>query len=129
MHELSIAQNILEIVSINLPSEEARSVKSVKVRIGRMAGIVSDSLQFCFEAIATGTAFQGATLHIESVPFVLDCAVCGKRFESESGLVVCPSCGNPDTDVVSGTELQVLEIELSDEELTPEASHSEVKPR
>ena len=93
MHELSIAQGILEIVKNALPAGEAQYVKAVKVKVGRMSGVVSDSLQFCLEAIVNGTPLQRATLQIESIPFILDCKVCNNRFESEFGFVVCPSCG------------------------------------
>jgi hydrogenase nickel incorporation protein HypA/HybF len=114
MHELSIAQNILEIVRQNVPANAESSVKVVRVRIGEMAGVVPDSLEFCFTAIVKDTSFPDAVLAIERVPFILVCSSCGKRFRSEAGLAVCPSCGSLVTTVVSGTELQVVEIELDD---------------
>ena len=117
MHELSIAQRVLEIVNDSLPAGEARSVASVNIKMGRMSGVVADSLAFCFEAIIHGTPLQGAILNIESVPFMLKCRTCNNCFESELGLVLCPSCGDAHTSVISGTELQVVAIELHDEHL------------
>jgi len=114
MHELSIAQSILEIVQANLPVADAGSVKLVKIRVGQLSGVVPDSLDFCFGAITHGTSLQGATLDIEKVPFVLKCRACNTSFESEAGVVLCPTCGGMDTEVLSGTELQVVEIELLD---------------
>jgi hydrogenase nickel incorporation protein HypA/HybF len=66
MHELSIAQNIVEIVKQHLPPGQIQSVKSVKMKVGHQAGIVPESLEFCFEAVAEGTVIQGATLEIEN---------------------------------------------------------------
>jgi len=117
MHELSIAQSIVEIVQANLPVADAMSVKSVKIRIGQLSGVVPDSLEFCFTAITQETPLQGAALDIERVPFVLKCRSCGISFESEAGIVLCPTCGGSDTEVLSGTELQVVEIELDDSPL------------
>jgi hydrogenase nickel incorporation protein HypA/HybF len=114
MHELSIAQNIFEIVQANLPVADAGSVKSVKIRVGQLSGVVPDSLEFCFTAITQGTPLQGAILDIEQVPFILKCRSCSMSFESEAGIVLCPTCGGTDTEVISGTELQVVEIEVYD---------------
>lgn len=116
MHELSIAQSILEIVNANLPAHEAHHVASVNVKVGEMSGVVPESLKFCFEAIIQGTPLQGAELSIEAVPFVLECNSCRNCFESKLGSTVCPSCGSADAAVISGTELQVVEIVLRDVE-------------
>ncbi len=125
MHELSIAQNILEIVLAHLPARESHSVKSVKLRVGKQSGVVPDSLDFCFGVIAQGTPLEGVALTIERVPFILKCKTCGSSFQSESGIVLCPSCGDMDVEVLSGTELQVVEIDLvdsEDEQATPSDS-------
>jgi hydrogenase nickel incorporation protein HypA/HybF len=89
----------------------------VKLKIGQLSGVVADSLDFCFGAIIQGTSLQGASLDIEKVPFVLKCRTCETSFESEAGIVLCQQCGGTDTEVLSGTELQVVEIELYDEHL------------
>jgi hydrogenase nickel incorporation protein HypA/HybF len=89
----------------------------VKIRVGHLSGVVADSLEFCFTAITQGTRLQGTVLDIEQVPFVLKCRSCSMSFESEAGVVLCPACGGSDTEVLSGTELHVVEIELYDEDL------------
>ena len=122
MHELSAAQNILEIVESNLPADAWRSVKSVKVRIGCLSGIVPESLDFCFTAIAHGTPLEGATLDIERVPFVLHCMSCHKSSGSELGITLCHECGSAKTEVLSGTELQVVEMNVYDDQ--PESNET-----
>lgn len=117
MHELSIAQGIVELVQANLPASDSTLVKTVKVKVGQLSGVVPDSLEFCFGAITSGTSLQAASLEIENVPFVLKCRTCLTAFESETGIVLCPHCNGTDTEILSGTELQVVEIELYDEHL------------
>jgi hydrogenase nickel incorporation protein HypA/HybF len=114
MHELSLAQSIVEIVQQYAPDHQGKTVKSVKLKVGELAGVVVDSLDFCFAAITAGTPLQGVALEFERVPFTLRCNNCGKSFESEYGVVVCPECGVGDTKVVGGTEMQVVEIEVDD---------------
>jgi hydrogenase nickel incorporation protein HypA/HybF len=115
MHELSIAQNIVEIVQQNIPPGDGRNVTSVRMKVGRLSGIVVDSLEFCFDAIINNTFLQGAKLEIESVPVVLHCKQCGTDTTVEGSIFTCPECGSIDIQLISGTELQVVEIELADE--------------
>lgn len=119
MHEMSIAQSIIEIVRQHVPDAETPRVKSVKVRVGEAAGVVPESLAFCFQAATAETAFENALLQIEHVPFVIECKSCATTSEESMGLPICPACGSSDTKVLSGTELNIVEIEL--EETVPES--------
>lgn len=115
MHELSIAQNIVDIVQQHIPAGQAKSVASIKLRIGELSGVVADSLDFCFSAITSATPLSSAKLEIERIPFTLHCASCNNSFTSELGTVLCPRCGNENTQVTGGTEMQIVEIELRDD--------------
>lgn len=114
MHELSLAQSIVDIVHQYVPDEQGNSVRSIKLRVGDLSGVVADSLEFCFSAITSETSLCAATLQIERVPFTLLCRNCKNSFTSELGIVVCPACGGNNTEVVAGTEMQVVEIEMVD---------------
>lgn len=114
MHELSIAQDILAIIRQNVPHEELKNIQSVNVKIGEMAGVVPDSLEFCFQAIVSETEMKDAKLVIEKIPFVLECSSCGKTSTNEFGIRICSHCSSPDTNVISGLEMQVVDIELDE---------------
>ncbi|MBZ5553635.1 MAG: hydrogenase maturation nickel metallochaperone HypA [Acidobacteriia bacterium] len=117
MHELSIAQNVIEIVQQNLPPAPHPPVRAVKMRVGEMAGVVIDSLEFCFSAIISDTPLEGARLEVERVPVVAHCRRCELHFEVEQYAFICPSCENIEIEVISGRELQVVEVELLDEKV------------
>jgi len=112
MHELSIAQDILDIVFSNVPADEYENVAEIKVKIGEMAGVVPESLEFCFKAIASETQLANATLIIDKIPFILKCNSCNITSSNEMGIRICPDCGSSDTRIISGTELEVTEVEL-----------------
>ena len=113
MHELSLAENIVDIVRQNLPAEQSGAV-SVKVRVGEMAGVVPDSLAFCFEAITAGTPLEGMRMVIERVPLREKCRTCGEERVLPQPLFLCPACGGSDLLILSGRELEVSEIEVED---------------
>jgi len=68
MHEVGIANSILDAVRTEmLPHAGARPVK-VAVKVGAMSGVDRDSLSFCFEAITRGTLFESTILAVEDAP-------------------------------------------------------------
>jgi hydrogenase nickel incorporation protein HypA/HybF len=65
MHELSLARNIMTIIGEHLPEGREAELRSVRVRVGPLAGVSPESLRFCFDALASGTPLAGATLEID----------------------------------------------------------------
>jgi hydrogenase nickel incorporation protein HypA/HybF len=104
MHEMGIAASVLDIVRQYVPEARGPLVRRVTVRVGELAGVQTDSLRFCFEAIIAGTPYQSAAL-----------CRCGTEFPSAALLAACPACGSADATFVGGSELSVAEVELDDE--------------
>lgn len=116
MHELSIAQNIVEIVRQSVPADELENVTAIKLKIGEMAGVVADSLEFGFMAITSETELENVKLQIEKVPFIFKCNECGRESGNQFGMTICPHCGSTNTKILSGMEIQVVEVEVKEEE-------------
>jgi hydrogenase nickel incorporation protein HypA/HybF len=116
MHELSVAQGILDLVQHHVPEEQARDVREVTVRLGALSGIVAESLEFCFSAIVAGTPYEAASLAIERVPTRAACKECAREFDVDELVFRCPRCQGSQVRLVSGDELQVTSVELADPE-------------
>jgi hydrogenase nickel incorporation protein HypA/HybF len=114
MHELGVAQGILDLVQNHVPAGQAAHVRAVTVRVGALSGIVADSLEFCFSAIVAGTPYGGASLSIERVPTRALCNGCAREFAIDGLVFRCPHCDGPSIRLVSGDELQVTSVELAE---------------
>jgi hydrogenase nickel incorporation protein HypA/HybF len=68
MHEMGIANSILEAVHKELHLYPGQRAAKIGVRIGELAGVDPESLQFCFEALVKGTEFEPLELEIEWCP-------------------------------------------------------------
>lgn len=113
MHELSIAQSIVDAVEVRANECQATRVKSVRVRIGEANSVVTDSLTFCFEMLTSlDPMLTGAQLSIENVPHRARCVPCAKEFTVKNFIAQCPTCGAWSNDIVSGTELHILDMEI-----------------
>jgi hydrogenase nickel incorporation protein HypA/HybF len=114
MHELSIARDILDIVRQNIPPGNITNVRIVRMRIGAMAGVVPDSLEFCFQTLAQGTPVEGAELIMERIPLIVRCEACGSESTINETFFICPLCKSQDLTITSGKELEVSEIEVEE---------------
>jgi hydrogenase nickel incorporation protein HypA/HybF len=113
MHELAIAQSIVEAVEARALECDATRVKDVHLKIGEASGIVADSLAFCFEMLTNEIpVLAGAHLSVDTLPHRARCRHCDKEFAIENYIAQCPTCHEWSTDVISGTELQIVDMEI-----------------
>ena len=112
MHEMSIAQSLLEIVEDTLKENPHSKLKKVVVKIGELVAVVPDSLDFCYKALTAGTPLEGSELEIEIIPVAALCQDCGKEFKVDSFFFICPHCESTNVKILSGQELRVSELEV-----------------
>lgn len=115
MHELAVAQEILALVQRHVAEGQAPAVRAVRVRIGELAGVVPESLDFCFGAIVAGTPWQRAMLAIERVPASARCLACGEVFATSVPGSGCPRCASGRVQMITGDELHVDAVDLDDD--------------
>ena len=65
MHELSVAQAVVDEITTKLGDAE---VTMVRLAIGLRSGVVVDSIRFCFDLVTEGTPLAGATLEVQEPP-------------------------------------------------------------
>jgi hydrogenase nickel incorporation protein HypA/HybF len=109
MHELAITQSVVDAVTERTGSTP---VASVRLRVGRLAGVVPDAMRFCFELVTSGTSLEGAMLEIEQPEGRGRCRACGSDFVLADLILLCP-CGSADVEVLAGRELAVASVVLA----------------
>jgi hydrogenase nickel incorporation protein HypA/HybF len=112
MHEMSIAQSLVEIIREEMSRHNVSRLRSVRLHIGEMSAIVPDSLSFCFEVITDGTEMEGARLIMDVIPLTGVCHDCGREFGIADYAFVCPSCGGTKIEATRGQDLSLVEIEV-----------------
>lgn len=116
MHEMGIANSILEAVTTEVRHHPGSKASKVGVRIGELAAIDVDSLRFCFYALSRDTDLEGLQLQIEVCPRRHHCDPCGKTFDVHDYDFACPKCGSMQTKYVSGDELELSYLEVEENE-------------
>jgi hydrogenase nickel incorporation protein HypA/HybF len=115
MHELSIVESVVDSVTESLARYPGARVIEVRLRVGALAAVVEDSLQFCFGIATEGTPLEGARLVVKTVPIKMFCMPCAAEVELEGVQSFrCPRCGTLCADLRQGRELEIEAFEIDD---------------
>ncbi len=114
MHEMGIANSILDGVAAELRRRPGSRAVKVGVRIGALAGIDPDALNFAFEALTIDTPLAGVKLDVEYVAPRSRCRECTREFDVHNYELLCPACGSLSTDRISGDELLFTYLEIEE---------------
>ena len=109
MHDLAIAESVVDTVTRRLPDAK---VTCVRLEVGALSGVVPVSIRFCFDLATEGTGLEGATLEITEPPARCLCRSCGTEFRPDPPIVLCP-CGSADVAVLGGEELKILSVQVA----------------
>lgn len=109
MHEMSIMQNILDIVAETTAREQGARVTRIDLAIGERAGVMIEALTFAFEAMSPRTIAAGAKLMITEIPLRYQCPTCARQGTEQTSQ--CPACDSL-YELVQGRELQITAIEI-----------------
>ena len=114
MHELSIANSILEAVRKERKRLNGARVTKVGVRIGELAGVDPDALSFGFEVLVKDSDLEPLALEIESTSRRHECPQCKHVFTVVDYQVDCPACGSTETRCIGGDELELAYLEVEE---------------
>jgi hydrogenase nickel incorporation protein HypA/HybF len=112
MHELSLATALVEQLERICHTEQAPGVAGVRLRLGALAGVDPEALEFCFPLAAEGSCAAGAKLAFDWAPAELACDACGARGAPGPLFLACPACGSTRTRVTAGREFDIVSVEL-----------------
>ena len=113
MHEVGIAQNILEVIQKEAEENNSNEIKKVKLLLGEFTGVVREALEFAFDILKKDTLAKDAELEIETKKLKTYCSVCKKNFNhvSEPNFI-CNQCGNA-LEIIEGREMEIEYIDIN----------------
>lgn len=121
MHELSIAEGIIDIVERTARANNVRRVKRVEAAVGELAAVDPAALFFAWESVRKGGPADAAELVLTPVPGAAWCHTCTKTVPLHRYGDPCPKCGGYQLTATGGDELKVTGIvEALDDEIEEE---------
>jgi hydrogenase nickel incorporation protein HypA/HybF len=110
VHELSLAENVLDIVENAAREQAFERVHTLRLSVPALAGVEVEALRLALASLAPGTVLDGAGVEIDEPPGRAWCADCACEVDLHDRLDPCPNCGGDRLRVVGGTALRVLEL-------------------
>jgi len=112
MHELSIAEAIIESTLEETSKHDGGRVEEVGIRIGSLSGVMPDALEFAYLIVVRDTSLKGSRIKMEIVPAAGTCSDCGTPCSFEMTPFACPSCGSFKIELQGGYELDISYIKI-----------------
>ena len=110
MHEYSLASALLERVEQEARARKASTVHGLVVSIGDLAGVEPELFDGAWSLCREGTICADATLRIERVGALWECADCGRRI-LPGEVLRCAICGTA-ARLSAGDEIVLERIEM-----------------
>jgi hydrogenase nickel incorporation protein HypA/HybF len=111
MHEISLVRNIFNTLEAEFSKEELDKMTVIKLKVGLLSNVEPVLMQNAFEAVTSAEEkYQEVKLNVELVPIEIHCADCNINSTIENYKFVCSSCGQPNNNVVKGTELLIHQV-------------------
>lgn len=114
MHELSVCRFLIRKAEEIAKEEQAEKITRIGVQVGPLAGVEPELLSEAFASASQGTLAEGAELRIRETPIQVRCSKCGAESEVKANYLVCGLCGSQDTQLISGNELMLANIEFEE---------------
>lgn len=122
MHELSVAQEIAELVLSVASQKGAKSVLRIELEIGELSFLSTEQVEFWLKTCLEGTIASEAEVILSTVKPVVRCDSCGYegdiQVEDDPMLhfilpvLSCPKCGSDRVEIVQGRDCVLKRVEV-----------------
>ncbi len=111
MHEMSIAQSIIEILLEEVPDPNSK-IQTVILKTGVLQQILPESLTFYYDILKNDyEQLKDSQLLIEEEKIKGKCMKCEKIYIIENLFFLCPNC-NTGVEILQGNEIYIEKIIL-----------------
>ncbi|QMV19890.1 hypothetical protein GOB94_15285 [Granulicella sp. 5B5] len=114
MHEIGIANSIIEAGQTEAARVAGSKLVRVGIRIGALAGVDCDALRFALTALTQGTELDDVDFEIQSCPRRNRCLDCDEVFVTALYSDPCSRCGSETSVLVGGEELDLAYVEVEE---------------
>ena len=110
MHELSIAQSIVDLAENVAENEKADTIQTIDIEIGALSGVMLDALEFAMEITVKNTKLENASINYLKKEGKALCSECNFLFKTDSLLTLCPKCKRASFKIVDGKQLRIKSL-------------------
>jgi len=110
LHEISLLENVREILQDHAKTQQFKQVKKITLEIGLLSCVEPEALRFGFNAVMKDSLAENAELIVTEQEGVGLCDQCKKQVPIASLYDPCVLCGNPFVTVTQGNEMKIKNL-------------------
>lgn len=110
MHEMSLAEGVLQIVENTAHAQGLQRVTELRLEIGRLSGVEPEALRFCLDVVLKGSLADTAQVEFIEIPGQGWCMQCELAMPIETLFDPCPHCGGYQIHITGGREMRVKDL-------------------
>lgn len=112
MDGMTVTREMLKHLIDKAQSEGAKRIVRIVLEVGEMSGLDLREFRNHFDLLSRETLAEGAVLSITEIPLKVRCLSCSNEFLAGGFKMSCPDCGSIASELISGNELRVKEMEV-----------------
>lgn len=114
MHELSIVMSIVDLAAKEAAKHQSTNIEEIELEIGCLSGVEMESFEFAWKQAVKRTILENAIKKVNRIEGKAKCVDCNTYFDMNELYDSCPNCKSHLSEIISGKELKVKTIVLSD---------------
>ncbi len=112
MHELSLAESIVQLIEDAAIEQQFTQVKTVWLEVGQLACVEQESLRFFFDVVTEDSIARQAKLEIIEIAGQAVCKDCHRATLIATLHQACPQCGSYALHITQGDGMRIKELEV-----------------
>jgi len=112
MHEMSLCEAIIETAEKQASIHAYKSVKCIRLEIGKLSCVEPEAMRFAFAAVARNSIADGARLIIDEIAGLGWCSQCEAEVGIKQRYDACPNCGFYPLDIRQGDAMRIRDMEV-----------------
>ena len=110
MHEISLLENVREILQEHAKTQHFKQVKQITLEIGQLSCVEPEALRFGFDVVMKESLAKDAKLILATLKGLGICDKCKQPVSIETLYDPCELCGNPFVTVTQGNEMKIKDL-------------------
>ncbi|MDO5850884.1 MAG: hydrogenase maturation nickel metallochaperone HypA [Methanobacteriaceae archaeon] len=124
MHELSMADSMVNAILNTAKSNDAIEIKEATLEIGELTMLNPEQLKFMIGVLSKDTLLENTKMNINMLPIKIECQNCDYKGETKTddemnhllAAAKCPKCNDTNVKVIQGRECNVKTIKIERED-------------
>ena len=110
MHEISLLENVREILQDHAKAQNFSQVTKITLEIGQLSCVEPSALRFGFDAVMKGSLAENAELILTTLVGLGLCEQCKKQVSIATLYEPCELCGHLFVTITQGNEMKIKDL-------------------